>query len=186
MDQSLNTGGKWDAFAAAMTGNGNTNTPQALQAANYIMGLSSANGGPRSSAIKIVILFTDGNPNMRAYTSCGDIPTDDSSNTVSDMKDMACTEWLVYQLINNNDVYFINVQIGKDIKAKFLQYCLDLPAVNGNQPLPIQTIKATFDNIQDTVDNIIQASCIDSTFATPQDVTFKYTTANTCANQNTL
>lgn len=183
MSQSTNEGGTWDAFASKMKAMSTTNTPLALQAAKYIMGLDESAGGPRQDeAVKIVILLTDGSPNMRAKTECGDIPADETLNSKIDQFDMACTEWLVYELINKLGVYFIDVQIGGDVDENFLNYCISNPESNNGQPLPLQTIKATFENIQETVDSIIQASCIDSSFKSPQNIVFNYETANSCAS----
>lgn len=188
MDQSVNTNGKWDDFGAAMIASGKTNTPQALQAAKYIMGLTYDEGGPRSDddeIIKIVILFTDGNPNLRTGVTCGNI-NDSTKNADTSKYFMACTEWLVYELITEYKVYFIDVQIGSDIDSNFLNYCINLPTANGSQPLPIQSIQATFDNIQETVDQIIQASCFSSSYAEPQSVSFKYTSTTECAKKITV
>jgi len=188
MDQSTNVDAAWDDFAATMKADSNTNTPVALQGANYILGLSEEDGGPRTAdedTIRILILFTDGNPNRYKNAYCGDKGTYTGSESGQATKPihLACTEYWVKEIINNHDVYVIFVKIGANIDADFLQYCIELPSKNGAQPLPIQTVEATFEDIQETVDSVIEASCIDESFMTPQTVGFKYDgSVKQCAN----
>ncbi|GBG35314.1 Integrin alpha-X, partial [Hondaea fermentalgiana] len=175
-DAAATTENDWDDFAGSNDGNGFTNTPQALQAANYILGLSVADGGPRSDAIKVVVLLTDGNPNRYWGTECNEITeiTDPGTNENNrGTEDVACTEYQALRLVNDLDAYLVVVRIGNNLDSNFLEYCLrqneDPP---NDQPLSIQQIQTNFANLQNAIDEIVQATCIDDAHRTPLEVTY--------------
>lgn len=184
-DESINTDAAFDNFSSAISSDSYTNTPQAIQAAYYMMNSSEAEGGVRRSTdvVRIVVLLTDGNPNQRWETDCGDIKvkTKHGTGTAFDPKDIACTEYQAARLINDFNAYLVYVRIGSEIDENFLSYCVDEnePLKEGG-PSAIRSINSTFDQLQYTIDEIVNATCIDEVFAVSPGVTFRFDLVDEC------